>query len=239
MVTGIGTAGLMAKGLARSPKEFVGMEGVVVFVILLLGGIVTTALTRQPAWFVAGALIGFYLLFSIKVANQWEKAAVLRLGRYKGLRGPGLFFVIPMVETVSRFVDQRIRVTDVAAESALTRDTVPVNVDVIVFWVVWDAEKCILEVEDFSHAVQMSAQTALLESIGRHQLAQMITEREVVGKELQRILDEKTNPWGITVQSVDVEAGAGGAGAAGAHCAGDGGDGDFGEVRGGIAGLSE
>jgi regulator of protease activity HflC (stomatin/prohibitin superfamily) len=204
MLTGIGTARVLAKNVARSPKEVIGMEGVVVFVILLLGGVLMMAVTRQPAWFAAGALAGFYLMFSIKVANQWEKAAVLRLGRYKGLRGPGLFFVIPMIETVSRFVDQRIRVTDVAAESALTRDTVPVSVDVIVFWVVWDAEKCILEVADFSHAVEMSAQTALLESIGRHQLAQMITEREVVGRELQRILDEKTNPWGITVQSVEI-----------------------------------
>ena len=121
-----------------------------------------------------------------------------------GLRGPGLFFVIPVVEKISRYVDQRIRVTDVTAESALTRDTVPVNVVAIVFWVVWDAEKCILEVADFNDAVQRSAQTALLESIGRHQLAQMITEREMLGKELQSILDGKTNPWGITVQSVEI-----------------------------------
>jgi regulator of protease activity HflC (stomatin/prohibitin superfamily) len=101
-------------------------------------------------------------------------------------------------------VDQRIRVTDVRAETALTRDTVPVNVDAIVFWMVWNAEKAILEVESFLEAVQMSAQTALRESIGRHELAQMITERETLGRELQRILDEKTNPWGITVQSVEV-----------------------------------
>ena len=112
--------------------------------------------------------------------------------------------IIPVIDKISDFVDQRIRVTDVSAESALTRDTVPVNVDAIVFWVVWDAEKCILEVEDFRQAIQMSAQTGLRESIGRHELAQMITEREMLGKELQRILDEKTNPWGITVQSVEI-----------------------------------
>src|SRR5205085_4140662 len=128
----------------------------------------------------------------------------LRAGRYVGLSGPGIFHVIPVIETLSKFVDQRIRVTDVTAESALTRDTVPVNVDAIVFWVVWNAEKCILEVENFTAAIALSAQTALRESIGRHELAQMITERESLGKELQRILDEKTTGWGITVQSVEI-----------------------------------
>ncbi len=138
------------------------------------------------------------------MAEQWQKAAVLRLGRYIGLRGPGIFFIIPVIDSISQYVDQRVRVTDVKAESALTRDTVPVNVDAIVFWLVWNAEKSILEVMDFDEAITMSAQTALRESIGRHDLAQMITDRETLGKELQRILDEKTNPWGITVQSVEI-----------------------------------
>jgi len=129
---------------------------------------------------------------------------VLRLGRYIGLRGPGIFHVIPIVDTLSRFVDQRVRVASVTAESTLTRDTVPVNVDAIVFWLVWNAEKSILEVEDFVQAITMSAQTGLRESIGRHELAQMITERESPGRELQRILDEKTTPWGITIQSVEI-----------------------------------
>ena len=151
-----------------------------------------------------GIVIGIYLLFSIKVADQWEKIAVLRLGRYIGLRGPGLFHVVPIVDRLSRVVDQRIRVASVTAESTLTRDTVPVNVDAIVFWLVWNAEKSILEVEDFVQAITLSAQTGLRESIGRHELAQMITERELLGHELQRILDEKTNPWGITVQSVEI-----------------------------------
>ena len=149
-------------------------------------------------------MLGLYLLFAVKVIRQWEKAALLRLGRYVGLRGPGLVMIVPVVETLSTFVDQRIRVASVTAESTLTRDTVPVSVDAIVFWMVWNAEKAILEVADFLEAVQMSAQTALRESIGRHELAQMITERETLGRELQRILDEKTNPWGITVQSVEV-----------------------------------
>ena len=151
-----------------------------------------------------GCAIGLYFMFAIRVADQWEKVAVLRLGRYIGLRGPGLFHIIPIVDSLSRFVDQRVRVANVTAESALTRDTVPVNVDAIVFWVVWNAEKSILEVEDFIGAITLSAQTALRESIGRHELAQMVTERETLGHELQRILDEKTNPWGITVQSVEI-----------------------------------
>ena len=158
--------------------------------------------SRAPLY--AGLVIGIYLLFSIRVADQWEKVAVLRLGRYIGLRGPGVFHVIPIIDRLSRFVDQRVRVASVTAESTLTRDTVPVNVDAIVFWLVWNAEKSILEVEDFVQAITMSAQTGLRESIGRHELAQMITERESLGRELQRILDEKTNPWGITVQSVEI-----------------------------------
>jgi regulator of protease activity HflC (stomatin/prohibitin superfamily) len=136
--------------------------------------------------------------------RQWEKVAVLRLGRYIGLRGPGLCHIVPILDTLSPYVDQRVRVASVSAESTLTRDTVPVNVDAIIFWMVWNAEKSILEVENFIDAITLSAQTALRESIGRHELAQMITERETLGRELQRILDEKTNPWGITVQSVEI-----------------------------------
>ena len=175
--------------------------------MLMIGvaaGAAATAVFNRPWPVFLGVLAGVYFLFAIKVAQQWEKVAVLRLGRYAGLRGPGLFFIIPVIDSVSRFVDQRVRVTSVTAEATLTRDTVPVNVDAIVFWVVWNAEKCILEVSDFVQAITMSAQTGLRESIGRHELAQMITERESMGRELQRILDEKTNSWGITVQSVEI-----------------------------------
>jgi hypothetical protein len=178
--------------------------GVAVFVVCVAIGLAPTAYYDNPAPVAIAAVIGLYFLFAIKVAEQWQKAAVLRLGRYTGLRGPGMFFIIPVVDSISQYVDQRVRVTDVKAESALTRDTVPVNVDAIIFWLVWNAEKCILEVSDFDQAITMSAQTALRESIGRHDLAQMITERETLGKELQRILDEKTNPWGITIQSVEI-----------------------------------
>src|SRR5437763_9794275 len=174
------------------------------FVICLLAGAIVTAATHHPAGIIGGAVLGIYLMFAIKVVQQWEKVAVLRLGKYVGLRGPGLFHIIPVIETLSPYVDQRVRVASVSAESTLTRDTVPVNVDAMVFWLVWNAEKSILEVADFVDAITMSAQTALRESIGRHELAQMITERESMGRELQRILDEKTNPWGITVQSVEI-----------------------------------
>jgi len=170
------------------------------------------ALTISQLWFRLGfewyyvliALSGLYFAFALKVATQWQKAAVLRLGKYRGLRGPGLFHVIPLIDSVSLYVDQRVRVTDVRAETALTRDTVPVNVDAIVFWVVWNPEKAILEVANYTEAVTLSAQTALRESIGRHELAEMITERDTLGRELQKILDDKTSPWGITVQSVEI-----------------------------------
>jgi regulator of protease activity HflC (stomatin/prohibitin superfamily) len=174
------------------------------FAVSLVIGLAISQLVHNPAPAVVGTLVGLYFLFAIKVVRQWEKVAVLRLGRYVGLRGPGLCHIIPIIETLSPYVDQRVRVASVSAESTLTRDTVPVNVDAIVFWLVWNAEKSILEVENFIEAITMSAQTALRESIGRHELAQMITEREMMGRELQRILDEKTNPWGITVQSVEI-----------------------------------
>jgi regulator of protease activity HflC (stomatin/prohibitin superfamily) len=174
------------------------------FAICSALGLGAAVLADSPWPLVAAMPVAVYLLFSVKVAMQWEKVAVLRLGRYIGLRGPGMFTIIPVVDSLSDFVDQRIRVTDVQAESTLTRDAVPVYVDAIVFWLVWNAEKSVLEVEDFFDAITMSAQTALRESIGRHMLTEMLTDREALGHELQKILDEKTNPWGITVQSVEI-----------------------------------
>lgn len=189
--------------LDRNKLHVCGMAVALFVVSFAIGAGISAVLGIQTPLLI-GLLAGTYLLFSIKVADQWEKVAVLRLGRYIGLRGPGIFHVIPIVDTLSRFVDQRVRVASVTAESTLTRDTVPVNVDAILFWVVWNAEKSILEVEDFVQAITMSAQTGLRESIGRHELAQMITERESLGRELQRILDEKTTAWGITIQSVEI-----------------------------------
>jgi uncharacterized membrane protein YqiK len=196
------TLGRSSKSSSRRVQ--ISTIGRAVFLICFVLGLAPTLRYQNPVPVLIGLAIGFYFLFAIRVAEQWEKAAVMRLGRYIGLRGPGIFLIVPVIDEISLYVDQRVRVVEVSAESALTRDTVPVNVDAIVFWLVWNAEKSILEVVNFSEAIMMSAQTALRESIGRHDLAQMITERETLGRELQRILDEKTNPWGITVQSVEI-----------------------------------
>jgi regulator of protease activity HflC (stomatin/prohibitin superfamily) len=177
---------------------------VTAFIVCTVAGAAAAALLRNPLPVIAGVLVGLYFLFAIQVAQPWERVALMRLGRYVGLRGPGFFHIVPVIESISQIVDQRVRVHSVTAESTLTRDTVPVNVDANMFWMVWNAEKAVLEVQNFLEAVNMSAQTALRESIGRHELAQMVTEREMMGRELQRILDEKTNPWGITVQSVEI-----------------------------------
>jgi len=199
MITVIPTS----RGGKRSDTSISG-PAIGLFIVSVVTGVTLSAVIRNPLFALAGGLVGFYCLFSVKVIQQWEKVAVLRLGKYLGLRGPGVIWIVPVVDTLSAYVDQRIRVTDVSAESTLTKDTVPVNVDAIVFWVVWNAEKSILEVMNFADAVTLSAQTALRDCIGRHELAQMLTEREMLGRALQKILDEKTNPWGITVQSVEI-----------------------------------
>jgi regulator of protease activity HflC (stomatin/prohibitin superfamily) len=188
----------------RTLEVDVSGPGITAFLVCLVAGFAASKLLHSPAPLLVAMAAGIYLMFSIKIVQQWQRVAILRFGRYRGLRGPGLFLIVPVMDTLSRFVDQRVRVATVTAESTLTRDTVPVNVDAIIFWLVWDAEKSILEVENFTEAVNMSAQTALRESIGRHELAQMITERESMGQQLQLILDAKTNPWGITIQSVEI-----------------------------------
>jgi regulator of protease activity HflC (stomatin/prohibitin superfamily) len=185
-------------------RRYVSGPSILALIVTLVSGALFTVVTGSPYPAAAGLVAGVFFLFALKVANQWERAVVLRFGRFQGLKGPGLFFLIPIVDAITQLVDQRVRVTDVSAESALTKDTVPVNVDAIVFWTVWDAQKAVLEVADYLDAIALSAQTALRETIGRHQLAEMITEREQLGKQLQAILDEKTNPWGITVQSVEI-----------------------------------
>jgi regulator of protease activity HflC (stomatin/prohibitin superfamily) len=189
--------------VAHQFKQF-NQVAAAVFFACLLGGLAVAQFTDSPIAWLAGLLIGIYFLFAIKVIDQWEKVAVLRFGKYRALRGPGLVVIIPILDSLSRYVDQRVRVSTVFAESTLTRDTVPVSVDAIFFWLVWNAEKSILEVENFTEAITLSAQTALRESIGRHDLAQMVAERDLMGHELQKILDEKMTPWGITVQSVEI-----------------------------------
>ncbi len=148
--------------------------------------------------------LGFILTPSIQLSQQWEKAVIFRLGRFKGLRGPGLFLIAPVIDRAARFIDTRIRATDFRAETTLTRDTVPVNVDAIAFWMIWDAEKATLEVEDYLDAVILSAQAALRDAIGKHDLSSLLSERERLGKEIQEILDAKTNPWGVTILSIGI-----------------------------------
>jgi hypothetical protein len=153
---------------------------------------------------IAAALAAVYVLLALKIADQWDRAVVLRLGKFHRLKGPGAFFIIPVIESIPQIVDMRIRATDFSSESTLTKDTVPVNVDAICFWMAWDAKKAVLEVQDFFQAIVLSAQTALRDIIGTHELADMLTHRGELGKRLREILDEKTNPWGISVQSVEI-----------------------------------
>ena len=149
-------------------------------------------------------LIAFILLFAIQVAQQWEKAVVLRLGKIKGLKGPGLFWIVPIIDSVTTWIDQRVMVTPFSAEKTLTRDTVPVNVDAVLFWMVWDAEKAALEVENYRNAIAWASQTALREIIGQMTLADILVGRAKMDADLQKIIDERTTPWGITVQSVEI-----------------------------------
>ncbi len=149
-------------------------------------------------------LLGIYILIGLKMADQWDKAVVLRNGRYRGLFGPGLFWIVPVIDRVVVWIDHRVMVTSFNAEKTLTKDTVPVDVDAVLFWVVWDAEKAALEVEDYQAAISWAAQTALREIIGRMDLADILVGREKMDQELQRIIDERTTPWGVTVQSVEI-----------------------------------
>lgn len=149
-------------------------------------------------------LIGLYILFALRKADQWEKAVVLRNGKYLGLRGPGLFWVIPIIDQVTNWIDHRVMVTPFNAERTLTKDTVPVDVDAVLFWMVWDAEKAALEVEDYRVAISWAAQTALREIIGKMDLASILVGREAMDADLQRIIDARTTPWGVTVQSVEI-----------------------------------
>jgi regulator of protease activity HflC (stomatin/prohibitin superfamily) len=167
-------------------------------------GAVVAATMQSAAMAAALAIAGTLLSMSPKVAKQWERGVVLRLGRYIGLRGPGLFWIVPLVDDVARWVDQRVITTSFAAEQTLTSDTVPVNVDAVLFWIVYDPEKAALEVQDYRQAVSWAAQTALRDIIGRTALTDLLRGRERIEAELQKLIDERTTPWGVTVQSVEM-----------------------------------
>jgi len=185
--------------------------GLAIFiVILVIASVVAVLLDGQISdlWigiiFSVLMLAGLYVLFSLKVAQQWEKAVVLRMGRFHGLKGPGMFWIIPVIDSTPVWIDHRVMVTPFNAEKTLTKDTVPVDVDAVLFWVVWDAEKAALEVEDYRGAIAWAAQTARREVIGQMDLAQILVGRKYMDIELQQIIDERTTPWGISVQSVEI-----------------------------------
>ena len=187
-----------------------GVAGTIFGVILtltIIGAIIMDG-SVNGGWIglfvVAMTAVGTYLLFALKVASQWEKAVVLRLGKFHGLRGPGVFWILPIVDTIPSWIDHRVMVTSFSAERTLTRDTVPVDVDAVLFWLVWDAEKAALEVKDYELAISWASQTALREIIGQMTLADILVGRSKMDADLQRIIDERTTPWGITVQSVEI-----------------------------------
>jgi regulator of protease activity HflC (stomatin/prohibitin superfamily) len=197
---------LAARRAARASRGTARTNVVAVFILIvaLLVGIITTAATQNPAWLLIAIVAGVLFSQSPKIAKQWERAVVLRLGKYTGLRGPGLFWITPFVETVSIYVDQRVVTTSFAAEETLTSDTVPVNVDAVLFWMVHDSEKAALEVQDYTQAVSWAAQTGLRDIIGRTSLSELLRGRERIEAELQALIDQRSNPWGVTVQSVEM-----------------------------------
>lgn len=154
--------------------------------------------------FSGGILLSILIASSIHIADQWEKAVVLRMGKFIGLKGPGPFLIIPIIDRVNNYIDQRVRVNSIKAEQTLTKDTVPVNVDAVVYWTVWDVEKAALEVQEYENAIMFISQTGLRDTIGKHELADLLSDREKISSELQVILDEQTNPWGITCQNVGI-----------------------------------
>jgi regulator of protease activity HflC (stomatin/prohibitin superfamily) len=180
----------------------------VISMLFLLTGIGlgtgVAVLTNKPLGMIIGVTLGLLMAFAPKVAQQWERAVVLRLGKYTGLQGPGLFWIIPGIDQVSSWIDQRIITTSFAAEQTLTSDTVPVNVDAVLFWMVYDPEKAALEVQDYKLAVSWAAQTALRDIIGRTPLTVLLRGREQIEAQLQKLIDARSNPWGVTVQSVEM-----------------------------------
>ncbi|MGD8778164.1 MAG: slipin family protein [Ignavibacteria bacterium] len=195
----------MVKIMNRKNKA-VNPVAILVFIIVITFFVVLMETEVISEEMVAiGFLIGLILAASIKIADQWEKAVVLRMGKFKGLKGPGIFLIIPVLDRIDNYIDQRVRVTDFKAEETLTKDTVPVNVDAVVYWTVWDVEKSALEVQEYVNAVYYIAQTCLRDTIGKHELADLLQNREKIGESLQKILDEHTDPWGITCQNVGIK----------------------------------
>ena len=178
------------------------------FILAVYGSIMLGNLNAPDFWIgvyvTVLVLISLYILFGLKIASQWDKAVVLRFGKFQTLNGPGMFWIVPIVDTIANWIDHRVMVTPFSAEKTLTKDTVPVDVDAVLFWLVWDAEKAALEVEDYQVAIAWAAQTALREVIGQMSLADILVGRARMDADLQKIIDHRTTPWGITVQSVEI-----------------------------------
>jgi regulator of protease activity HflC (stomatin/prohibitin superfamily) len=194
----------IARNLPTPSSPRANIVAVMAFLFPMALGLLSFLVTFNPVGIIVGFILGMLAAQSPKVAKQWESAVVLRLGRYVGLRGPGLFWIIPFVDTISAWIDQRVITTSFAAEETLTSDTVPVNVDAVLFWMVYDPEKAALEVQDYPQAVSWAAQTALRDIIGRTSLTDLLRGRERIEDELQTLIDERSNPWGVTVQSVEM-----------------------------------
>jgi regulator of protease activity HflC (stomatin/prohibitin superfamily) len=196
------------KRASRKSAQQIDVRVNVVSIMILLAsiasGVTASAAQKSPHGIITGVVLGIILMQSPKVARQWERAVVLRLGKYQGLRGPGLFWIVPFIDTVTAWIDQRVITTNFNAEETLTSDTVPVNVDAVLFWMVYDPEKAALEVQDYARAVSWAAQTALRDIIGRTSLTDLLRGRERIEGELQKLIDERCTPWGVTVQSVEM-----------------------------------
>lgn len=176
-----------------------GLGAGVAYVVFKVSG------NPQVIWIGVGAfIIAVVVSLAIKVANQWERVVVLRLGKFHSLRGPGLFFIVPIIDSIPYWIDIRVITTSFKAEKTLTRDTVPVDVDAVLFWKVLDAQKAALEVADYKSAISWASQTALRDVIGKTMLSDMLEGREKIDSELQEIIDERTEPWGINVLSVEI-----------------------------------
>ena len=175
-----------------------------IFIVAVAAAVIVGVQTETAVAPTIIILAGLVLMQSPRVAQQWERGVVLRLGRYVGLRGPGLFWVLPFVDSVSSWIDQRTITTGFAAEQTLTSDTVPVNVDAVLFWMVHDAEKAALEVQNYRTAISWAAQTALRDIIGRTALTDLLRGREKIEADLQQLIDQRSTPWGVTVSAVEM-----------------------------------
>jgi regulator of protease activity HflC (stomatin/prohibitin superfamily) len=201
---------MVSIGFGRRPEDSapqlprINVVGVAILVGAVAVGWAGLSLTGSRTVLIAACLAGLVLMQSPRIAQQWERAVVLRFGRFVGLRGPGLFWIAPFLDRVSSWIDQRTITTSFAAEQTLTADTVPVNVDAVLFWMVHDAEKAALEVQDYAQAVSWAAQTGLRDIIGRTTLSDLLRGRERIEEDLQRLIDQRSNPWGVTVSSVEM-----------------------------------